>query len=115
MLRLKRAYAPPAPSDGLRVLVDRVWPRGVSKEEARIDRWLRDIAPSAGLRKWFTHDPEKWTEFQRRYKAELRQEPARTALAELRKLLREHKTVTLVFGARDEKHNQAVVLKGVVG
>ena len=115
MIRLKRAYGPPAPSDGLRVLVDRLWPRGVTKDAAKIDLWLKDIAPSAALRKWFAHDPAKWPEFRRRYKAELAQEPARAALAELKKLAKEHKTVTLVYGAKDEERNQAVVIKGVVG
>ncbi|MEK6711502.1 MAG: DUF488 family protein [Nitrospinota bacterium] len=114
-IRLKRAYDPSAPGDGLRVLVDRVWPRGVSKDSARIDLWLRDIAPSTALRQWFAHDPAKWTEFQRRYQAELQQEPARSALAEVKRLVQKHKTVTLVFGARDEERNQAVVIRGVVG
>ena len=115
MIRLKRAYDPPAPSDGLRVLVDRLWPRGVSRDAAKIDLWLQDIAPSAALRKWFAHDPAKWAEFRRRYKAELKQEPARAALAELKGLLKKRKTVTLVYGARDEERNQAVVIRGVVG
>ncbi|MBI3126236.1 MAG: DUF488 family protein [Candidatus Tectomicrobia bacterium] len=114
-IRLKRAYEPPSPGDGLRVLVDRVWPRGLTKDEARIDLWLKDAAPSTPLRKWFAHDPGKWPGFQRRYKAELRREPARSALAELKRLAREHKTVTLVFGAKDEKRNQAVVIKGLLG
>lgn len=114
-IRSKRAYAPPAPGDGLRVLVDRVWPRGVSKDSARIDLWLRGIAPSTALRQWFAHDPAKWPEFQKRYKAELKKEPARSALAELKKLIREHKTVTLVYGARDEERNQAVVIRGMAG
>jgi len=114
-LLLKRAYAPSAAGDGLRVLVDRIWPRGVSKERARIDLWLKDIAPSAALRRWFAHDPEKWPEFQRRYRAELRREPAKGALAALKKLMTENKTVTLVFGARDEERNQAVVIRGVAG
>lgn len=114
-IRLKRAYAPPAPGDGLRVLVDRLWPRGISKDSARIDLWLRDIAPSTALRQWFAHDPAKWPGFRRRYKAELKQEPAKSALAELKKLMKEHKTVTLVYGAKDEERNQAVVIKGVAG
>ncbi|MBI1724242.1 MAG: DUF488 family protein [Candidatus Tectomicrobia bacterium] len=114
-IRLKRACAPPAPGDGPRVLVDRVWPRGVSRGAARIGLWLKDIAPSTALRQWFAHDPGKWTGFQRRYKAELRREPARSALAGLRKLIRERKTVTLVYGAKDEERNQAVVIKGVAG
>jgi uncharacterized protein YeaO (DUF488 family) len=93
------------------VLVDRLWPRGLSKAEASVDRWMKDIAPSAELRKWFGHDPERWPEFRRRYTAELRQQPA--AVDELRELSRRD-TVTLVFGARDEQHNDAVVLRDVL-
>ena len=103
---LKRAYEAASDSDGTRVLVDRLWPRGVTKARARIDVWLKDVAPSTQLRKWFGHDPDKWTEFQQRYRAELKGSPA---LAELRKLVREGH-VTLVYGARDEEHNDAVVL-----
>ena len=103
---LKRAYEAASDSDGTRVLVDRLWPRGVPKARARIDVWLKDVAPSTQLRKWFGHDPDKWTEFQRRYRAELK---GSEALAELRKLAREGH-VTLVYGAKDEEHNDAVVL-----
>ena len=103
---LKRAYEAASDSDGTRVLVDRLWPRGVTKAKARIDVWLKDVAPSTQLRKWFGHDPGKWTEFQRRYRAELK---GSEALAELRKLAREGH-VTLVYGAKDEEHNDAVVL-----
>lgn len=103
---LKRAYEPPSAGDGMRVLVDRLWPRGVSKAAARIDVWLKDVAPSTELRKWFGHDPEKWPEFQQRYRAELKGNPA---LAALRKLARQGH-VTLVYGAKDEEHNDAVVL-----
>ena len=103
---LKRAYEAASDSDGTRVLVDRLWPRGVTKAKARIDVWLKDVAPSTQLRKWFGHDPGKWTEFQRRYRAELK---GSEALAELRKLAREGR-VTLVYGAKDEEHNDAVVL-----
>ena len=103
---LKRAYEAASNSDGTRVLVDRLWPRGVTKAKARIDVWLKDVAPSTQLRKWFGHDPDKWTEFQRRYRAELK---GSEALAELRKLAREGH-VTLVYGAKDEEHNDAVVL-----
>lgn len=107
-MKLKRVYDPPAASDGTRVLVDRVWPRGVSKADAKIDHWLKDIAPSTALRKWFGHDPAKWAEFKKRYIAELKKNP--DAVAELRKLVRKG-TVTLVYGAKDPDHNQAVVLK----
>ena len=103
---LKRAYEAASNSDGTRVLVDRLWPRGVTKAKARIDVWLKDVAPSTQLRKWFGHDPGKWTEFQRRYRDELK---GSEALAELRKLAREGH-VTLVYGAKDEEHNDAVVL-----
>src|SRR5690606_14601505 len=103
---LKRAYEAPADSDGMRVLVDRLWPRGVSKAAARIDLWLKDVAPSTELRKWFGHDPEKWPEFQKRYRAELK---GSAALAELRRLARQGH-VTLVYGAKDEARNDAVVL-----
>jgi len=110
-ISLKRVYAKPAPDDGMRILVDRIWPRGMKKEEAKIDLWLKDIAPSTELRKWFGHDPERWSGFQARYRAELE---GSEALAELRKLSRKGK-VTLVYGARDEKHNNALVLRGLVG
>lgn len=103
---LKRVYESPEPSDGRRVLVDRIWPRGMTKAGAKIDLWLKDVAPSTGLRKWFGHDPVKWGEFQKRYRAELEGSPA---LAELRKLARKSK-VTLVYAAKDEKHNNAVAL-----
>ena len=109
-IRLKRAYDPPASDDGFRVLVDRLWPRGLRKDAARIDAWLNDVAPSTELRRWFGHDPAKWDEFRRRYKAELSRNPT---LDELRSLLASHKQVTLLFGARDEAHNNAVVLRDV--
>jgi uncharacterized protein YeaO (DUF488 family) len=107
-IRLKRAYERAADEDGARVLVDRLWPRGVSKAEAAIELWAKELSPSAGLRKWFGHDAERWPEFRRRYKEELRGRPQQ--LAELRKLA-ERGAVTLVYGARDERHNDAVVLR----
>ncbi len=107
-LELKRAYDEPANSDGCRVLVDRVWPRGVSKAAAKIDQWRKEFAPSTELRKWFAHKPERWPEFKKRYFAEL--DNQREALAEFRKLAN-CKTVTLIYGARDTMHNQAVALK----
>ena len=110
-LRLKRAYEPAAPSDGHRILVDRLWPRGVSREDAAIDEWMKEIAPSTELRKWFGHDPEKWPEFQRRYKQELR---LQAELVRQIATLASHGVVTLVFGAKDEAHNDAVVLASVV-
>jgi uncharacterized protein YeaO (DUF488 family) len=104
---VKRVYEAPSKEDGLRVLVDRVWPRGLSKEKARIDHWLKDAGPSTALRKWFGHDPERWREFRRRYRAELAKHP--DALDALRSLIRGRRA-TLLYGARDEAHNQAVVL-----
>ena len=110
-VHLKRAYEPPAAEDGVRVLVDRLWPRGLRKADAAIARWMKDIAPSTELRQWFGHDPERWPEFRRRYAAELRRHTPE--LEELREIAR-HDAVTLVFGARDEKHNDAVVLREVL-
>ncbi len=105
---LKRAYEPPGPDDGLRVLVDRLWPRGVSKDAARIDWWFKDIAPSTSLRKWFGHDPLKWDEFRNRYFQELDQNPA--AVGQLVEHLRRG-PVTLVYGAKDKEHSHALALK----
>src|SRR3989442_15548599 len=107
-IKLKRAYAVPESGDGCRVLVDRLWPRGVSKRAARIDLWLKEIAPSAVLRKWFGHDPSKWTTFRDRYFRELDNNP--TAVEQLMEHVR-HGMVTLVYGAQDQEHNDAVVLK----
>ena len=107
-IELKRAYAAPSADDGVRVLVDRLWPRGLSKAEARIDRWLKDLAPSTELRKWFGHDPNRWDEFRRRYRAELAGKAE--LMDELRALARA-RPVTLIFAARDEAHNEAVVLR----
>jgi uncharacterized protein YeaO (DUF488 family) len=105
---LKRAYEPAAQNDGYRVLVDRVWPRGVTKDALRIDAWLKELAPSAGLRQWFGHDPAKWTEFKQRYAREL--EACSEQLEELAQRARRGR-VTLVFGARDTERNNAVALK----
>jgi uncharacterized protein YeaO (DUF488 family) len=106
-IAIKRVYEPAADSDGQRVLVDRLWPRGIKKDDARLDLWLKHIAPSDELRKWFGHDPERWVEFQKRYREELKGKG--DAVEELRDLLAKGK-VTLLFGAHDEKHNNAVVL-----
>ena len=111
--RIKRVYAPAEENDGLRVLVDRLWPRGISKAKACIDLWLKDVAPSPELRRWFGHDPARWNEFAARYRRELREHPAAEALAELVRRA-SVRTVTLVYGARDETHNSAVVLRGEV-
>ncbi|MDJ0949466.1 MAG: DUF488 domain-containing protein [Alphaproteobacteria bacterium] len=110
MLRIKRVYDPPAVDDGFRILVDRLWPRGLSKEAAAVDLWLKEIAPSAELRTWFGHDPDRWPEFQRRYRDELEAPERAAALDRLRRAQREHGTVTLLFGARNARHNHAVML-----
>jgi uncharacterized protein YeaO (DUF488 family) len=110
-IELKRAYLPPSPQDGARVLVDRLWPRGLRKSEAGIDRWLKDLAPSTELRRWFGHDPARWDEFQRRYKEQLAHQAA--LLGELRAMAKAG-PVTLVFAARDELHNEAVVLRDIL-
>ena len=107
-LKIKRVYDTPEKSDGFRVLVDRVWPRGMSKERARVDLWAKDVAPSTALRQWFGHDPAKWAEFRDRYRAELAADAR--PLEALREALHGRENVTLVYGARDEEHNQAVVL-----
>src|SRR5690349_18766305 len=107
-IQIKRVYEPPEPSDGFRVLVDRLWPRGIAKERAALDLWMKGVAPSTELRRWFGHDPKRWTEFQKRYRAELKEHAS--DLAELRSKARKG-TVTLLFGARDVEHNEAVVLK----
>ena len=106
-LRSKRVYEPVEASDGYRVLIDRLWPRGVSKERAQVDEWARELAPSTELRRWFGHDPERFAEFRRRYRAELRAHADK--LADLRRRARRGK-VTLVYGARDTERNDAVVL-----
>ena len=109
MVKIKRAYEKPARDDGYRVLVDRLWPRGISKRKAGIDLWLQDVAPSRELRQWFGHDPERWSEFRKRYRQELREGEGAAALRQLRAQARKG-PVTLVYGARDEEHNNAVVL-----
>lgn len=106
-IRIKRVYVKPEATDGQRVLVDRIWPRGITKEAAALSLWLKDVAPSTALRQWFGHDPAKWAEFEQRYRAELAGNPA---LAQLKDLARKS-PLTLVYSARDEQHNQAVVLQ----
>jgi uncharacterized protein YeaO (DUF488 family) len=106
-VRLKRAYDPAAATDGSRVLIDRIWPRGVSREQAHLDEWARELAPSGELRRWFSHDPDRFAEFRRRYRAELAAQEAK--LRELRRRARQG-TLTLVYAARDTEHNDAVVL-----
>jgi uncharacterized protein YeaO (DUF488 family) len=106
---IKRVYEPPSKDDGLRVLVDRLWPRGIAKAKAHIDLWLRDLAPSDALRHMVHDDPTKWDDFLKAYGRELKQEPAKSAVAELRKSLRDQR-VTLLYAARNEEHNNAVAL-----
>jgi uncharacterized protein YeaO (DUF488 family) len=108
MIKIKRVYEKPAKEDGWRVLVDRLWPRGMKKEGAHLDSWVKDVAPSDALRKWFGHEPEKWSAFQKRYRGELKKNKG--LIAELKKMEKEHKTLTLLFGAKDQEHNQAIVL-----
>ncbi|WP_423148148.1 DUF488 domain-containing protein [Rubrolithibacter danxiaensis] len=108
---IKRVYEPSKKTDGFRVLADRLWPRGLKKEQAAIDLWLKDIAPSSDLRKWFNHKPENWEAFCTRYKAELKEN---NALKELLELIKKHKTVTLLYSAHDETHNNVVVLQQFV-
>jgi uncharacterized protein YeaO (DUF488 family) len=110
-VKLKRAYEPPAAEDGRRILVDRLWPRGVSKERAAIDQWMKDIAPSTALRKWFGHDPERWDEFRQRYAKEVHQNS--DLLEELRSRAR-NGSITLVYSAHDETHNDAVELRELI-
>ena len=111
-IKLKRVYEQPDTKDGERVLVDRLWPRGLTKEKARVDLWLKEIAPSTELRRWFGHDPAKWTEFKRRYRAELKGN--KEQVARLKDEM-EKGPVTLLYGARDEEHNEAVVLLELLG
>ena len=107
-IKIKRVYEEPEDSDGIRILVDRIWPRGLSKEKAAADFWLKDIAPSTALRKWFNHDPEKWAQFKSKYKTELKNNTE--SMAELKKNIGRN-VCTLLYGAKDELHNQAVVIK----
>jgi uncharacterized protein YeaO (DUF488 family) len=112
MIKIKRIYEKPAKEDGWRVLVDRLWPRGMTKEAAHLDAWIKDVAPSDALRKWFGHEPEKWSAFQKKYRAELAEK--KKLLAELKKMAKEHGTLTLLFGARDIEHNEAIVLADIL-
>jgi uncharacterized protein YeaO (DUF488 family) len=107
-IRIKRVYAEPEAEDGARILVDRLWPRGLTKEKAKVDLWLKDLAPTTELRKWFSHDPAKWTEFQTRYRGELKSNSDQLTL--LKQEIAKG-PVTLVYGAKDEQHNEAVVLQ----
>lgn len=112
-VKIKRAYEEVEKEDGIRILVDRLWPRGISKEDLKIDHWMKEVAPSDELRKWFNHEEEKFDEFKERYKKELNEEE--DALDELKEItIQEKKKISLIYGAKDEKHNQAVVLKEIL-
>ncbi len=112
MIKIKRIYESLGDDDGYRILVDRLWPRGLSKESAHIDVWMKEVAPSADLRKWFCHDAEKWDEFTKLYTKELTDN--KQLLLDIKKLEKEHKTVTLLYGTKDTEHNQAQVLLKVL-
>ena len=108
MIKIKRTYDEPSKEDGFRILVDRLWPRGLSKEKAKVDLWLREIAPSDGLRKWYSHDPQKWGEFKKKYEEELK--GREELLDRIKQIERENGIVTLLYSARNETHNNAVAL-----
>ena len=112
MLKIKRIYEPSSPEDGKRIYIDRLWPRGMKKSEVAMDEWLKDISPSAELRKWFAHDPAKYAEFKKRYKKEL--EKKAEVLARIKRDVRQG-TVTLLFSARDEEHSNAAAMKEILG
>jgi uncharacterized protein YeaO (DUF488 family) len=111
LIELKRAYEKPARSDGFRILVDRLWPRGIKKEDLRIGAWAKELAPSTELRKWFAHDPARWAEFRRRYRSELAHSHASQAIGQLLSRAKGARTITLLYGARDTKYNEAVILR----
>jgi len=112
MIKIKRIYEKYSSDDGFRILIDRLWPRGVSKANAYVDLWLREIAPTDHLREWFSHDLKKWKSFKKKYKEELNEN--KSSLDKIRDLQKEHKTITLVFSAKDEQHNNAIVLGEVL-
>jgi uncharacterized protein YeaO (DUF488 family) len=112
MIRIKRAYQPVSDEDGFRILVDRLWPRGVSKDKLKIDLWLKEVAPSNGLRKWFAHDPHKWAEFRAKYLEELQEK--NQYLGQIREIGKKEGTITLIYSAKDEDHNNARVLQEVI-
>lgn len=112
MIKIKRVYKSADENDGYRILVDRLWPRGVSKEKAKLDLWMKDIAPSNNLRKWFNHDPTRWDEFQNEYNEELKEK--KELLKQIKELEDNKSTVTLVYGAKNEENNNAIVLKNTL-
>lgn len=112
---IKRAYHQVDQTDGKRILIDRIWPRGIAKQALSIDLWLKDVAPSAELRKWFNHDPEKFQRFSEEYQIELSEDQEKKeALQRLKKLKKDHDQITLIYGAKDERYNHAIVLKGIL-
>lgn len=114
-IKIKRIYEPATISDGYRILIDRLWPRGLSKEKAKINLWLKEIAPSNELRKWFNHEPAKWKEFQKRYKDELlHDKEAKIVMEEFKKLINKKRMITLLFSASDEEHNNAVAFQQIL-
>jgi uncharacterized protein YeaO (DUF488 family) len=112
MIKIKRAYEPSSKDDGFRILVDKLWPRGASKEKAHLDFWMKEIAPSDDLRKWFSHDPGKWNEFENRYKKEL--EDKKELIDKIKEIEKDKGKVTLIYSAKDKKHNNAVVLENIL-
>jgi len=112
MIKIKRIYEPAANDDGFRILVDRLWPRGLSKENAKVDLWLKDIAPSDDLRKWFHHDTKKWKEFKSKYQKEL--EAKKELLNKIKQIEKEKRIVTLLYSAKDKEHNNAIVLNAIL-
>ncbi len=113
MIKIKRVYDPPSKDDGCRILIDRLWPRGLSKQKAKLDDWIKEVAPSNGLRQWFSHEADKWEEFKRRYREELSEK--QDLLNRIRQLEKENGTISLVYSARDTEHNNAVALKEIIG
>ena len=112
MIKIKRIYEKPSKDDGYRILVDRLWPRGVSKSQAKVDLWLKEVTPTDLLRKWYSHDPEKWTKFQKFYKSELKERLG--SLGKIKQIEKEKKIVTLLYAAKDTKHAHALVLLDVL-
>lgn len=112
MIKIKRAYESSSEDDGFRILVDRIWPRGVSKEKANLDTWMKEVAPSNDLRKWFSHDPKKWKEFEKKYEEELKDK--NELINEIKEIEKDKGKVTLIYSAKDKEHNNAVVLEHIL-
>ena len=112
MIKIKRVYAEPDAEDGYRILIDRLWPRGISKDKAKIEMWMKEVAPSDELRKWFSHDPEKWNEFRGKYEAELKNKSEH--IGKIRAMEKKEKVVTLLYATKDSEHNNAVALRDFI-